>query len=90
MYFFFRSQQGMTPLDLALEKRNTSLARLLKKKFGVISAPPSILEELADESRSTSSIIENVPNFSNKPPVVATTYSEVEAKNIRRASDQKR
>ena len=45
-------QQGLIPLDLAVEKRNAGLIRLLRKNFSATAAPPSSI--FTEESSSNS------------------------------------
>ena len=96
-------QQGLIPLDLAVEKRNAGLIRLLRKNFSAAAAPPSSIftEESSSNSMTRKDEIKAVAEPS--PAVVVQNGKEniqkteekemvstAKTNMIQRASDQKR
>ena len=80
-------QQGLIPLDLAVEKRNAGLIRLLRKNFSAAAAPPSSI--FTEESSSNSmtrkdeikAVVVHAEPASISPAVVVQNGKENSQKN---------
>ena len=68
-------QQGMTPLDLAAEKRNGSLIRLLRKNF--TASPPIATSIFTEDSSSNISGRKSVKTpLDNTAPADAVDHTD--------------
>ena len=92
-FYLLILQQGMTPIDLAVEKRNSALIRLLRKNFTkIVPSPPQIFTEDSSSNHSGGTQQqqhEKKQKIEEKTPLIQETLP-TKTNTIHRGSDQKR